>query len=67
MSMSAGQQTTCSFTLKDIHSCDCGVCGPLRRMIGVGKKQRVRKQKSEIKEPAVLSGQDAALPPGDRD
>lgn len=64
--MSAGQQTTCLFTLKDIRSCDCGVCGPLRRMIG-RRKTESRKQKVKIKESAGLSGQDAALPPGDRE
>jgi len=60
----SGQTSTCHFTLQNIHDCQCGVCAPLRRLIG-RKRPRVRRQKQPTH--ATNQAGRAALPPSDRD
>lgn len=62
----SGQTSTCHFTLQNIHDCQCGVCAPLRRLIG-RKRPRVRRPKPPAAAPDTARAGREALPPSDRD
>ena len=73
----------CATTNLDIQTCDCGVCGPLRRIRDASAERRkaVFKHRTGAHKKGVgtwwmgklkdhglnLSGQDAAMPKGDRE